>query len=132
MEDPSLPKERRKYPRVLINLPLNFRMTENPNLYPGLSINASEAGLLIHTLKNMPIGIRLNIEVLFAKDFQLSNLQGIVEIIWKDNYFWKDCRGYKYGLKFTQISNEDYMKLKVLLSNQYNLEEISLKRFASP
>jgi len=119
-------KERRKYQRHLINWPLNFQLKENHYLYPGLSINASETGLLIHTLQNMPIGIKLNIEVLFAKGFELSNVEGMAEIIWKDNLVWKNFKRYKYGLKFVQITNENYTKLQLLLRNKFNPERKAL------
>jgi len=126
MEDLSHPKERRKHERYLVDLPLNFQTTENSNICTGLSINASETGLLIQTFKDMPIGIRLRLELLFAKGFELSNLQGMVQIIWKDHHVWNDYKGYKYGLQFVQISNENYKKLKLLLENLFNLEDTSL------
>ncbi len=126
MEDLSQPDERRKHQRYSIDLPLNFQTTENSNICSGLSINASETGLLIQAFKDMPIGLRLNIELLFTEGFELSNLQGTAQIIWKDHYTWSDYKGYKYGLQFVQISNEDYKKLKVLLGNLFNLEDTSL------
>jgi len=126
MEDLSHPDERRKHQRYLIDLPLNFQTTENSNIYPGLSINASETGLLIQTFKDMPIGLRLNIELLFTEGFELSNLEGMAQIIWKDHYVWSDYKGYKYGLQFVQISNENYKKLRLLLENLFNLEDTSL------
>lgn len=126
MEDLSHPDERRKHQRYLIDLPLNFQTTENSNIYPGLSINASETGLLIQTFKDMPIGLRFNIELLFAEGFELSNFQGMAQIIWKDHYVWSDYKGYKYGLQFVQISNENYKKLRLLLENLFNLEDTSL------
>lgn len=61
MNKPSDPKEKRKYPRVLISMPLNFKMTEDSIQSAGLVINASEAGLLIQTFKDMPIGKRITI-----------------------------------------------------------------------
>jgi hypothetical protein len=123
MEFLSSSKERRKYERYLINLPLNFQVKENPGVHPGLSINASETGLLIQTLKNMTIGTRLYIEVLFAKGFELSTLQGMADIIWKDDYGWDSFKGYKYGLKFVQISIENHTKLKLLLGSYFKLEQ---------
>ncbi len=126
MEDLSHPQERRKHQRYLIDLPLNFQMTETSNIHPGLSINASETGLLIQTVKDMRIGLRLKIELLFAKDFELSNLQGMAQIIWKDHYVWSDYKGYKYGLQFVHITNENYQKLKLLLENLFNLDDTSL------
>ena len=126
MDDSSLPEERRKHPRYSIDLPLNFKLSENPIIYSGLSIDASEAGLQIQTLKDMPIGIKLYIEVLFAKGFELANLQGLVQVIWKDDYLWKDGVGFKYGLKFVQITSPNYLKLKHLLLNQSKLPDPSL------
>jgi hypothetical protein len=125
MDHPSLSGERRRHPRYSIDLPLNFKLTENPVIYPGLSIDASEAGLQIQTLKDMPIGIKLYIEVLFAKGFELANLQGMVQVIWKDEHLQKDWTGYKYGLKFVQISSQNHLKLKLLLSNQSNISDPS-------
>ena len=122
MGDLSDPKERRKYQRYLIDLPLSFQMTENSHIYPGLSVNASETGLLIQTFKDMPIGIKLNIELLFVKEFELSNLLGMAQIIWKDHYVWSEYEGYKYGLQFVKISNENHKKLRLLLENLFNLE----------
>ena len=126
MEDLSHPKERRKHERYLVDLPLNFQTTENSNICTGLSINASETGLLIQTFKDMPIGIRLRLELLFAKGFELSNLQGMVQIVWKDHHVWSDYKGYKYGLQFVHITNENYQKLKLLLQNVFDLENPSL------
>ncbi|MFB3885071.1 MAG: PilZ domain-containing protein [Thermodesulfobacteriota bacterium] len=125
MGDLTTPEERRKHQRYPIDLPLNFRMTENSHIYSGLSVNASEAGLLIQTFQDMPIGSRLNIELLFVKEYELSNFQGMAQVVWKDHYVWSECEGFKYGLQFVRISNEDHKKLKFLLENPFNPEEAS-------
>lgn len=124
MGDSSHNNEKRKHPRILISLPLNFQINENEGGYPALTLDVSESGLLIQTLKQMPVGIRLNIEVLFPKDFKLPNFKAETEIIWKGIYYWEDWEGYQYGLKFIQISNEDYLKLKQVLSNPSRLKEL--------
>ncbi len=128
MNKPCDPREKRKYPRVLVNMPLDFKMTEDLNQSTGLVINASEAGLLIQTFKDMPVGKRLTIEVSSPKrakseEFKFS---AMTEIIWKDVYIWDDWEAYQYGLKFSQISYEDYLKLKQILSGQSGLDEITL------
>ena len=112
--------EKRKYPRVLINTPLNFVVTEEARQNPGLVINASETGLLIQTFKDIPIGKKVIIEVLFPKGVKTAKLNAIAEIIWKDIYIWDDWEGYQYGLKFIQILDEDYNKLRQILSSQSN------------
>jgi len=127
MKIPSDPKEKRKYPRALINMPLNFRMTEDSNHSTGLVINASEAGLLIQTFKDMPIGQRITIEVSSPKRAKLIKFSAMTEIIWKDLYIWDDWEAYQYGLKFSYLSYEDYLKLKQILSNPSNLKEVTLE-----
>ncbi len=107
-------------------MPLNFKMTEDRNHSAGLVINASEAGLLIQTFKDMPIGKRVTVEVSSPKGAKSAKFSATTEIIWKDLYIWDDWEAYQYGLKFSQISYEDYLKLKQILSSQSNLEDVTL------
>ena len=117
-------KERRKHARTPVRLPLHFQTYENGGAYPGLTIDASESGLQIQTLKEMPVGIRIDIEILFPKKLNLANFKAETAIVWKKVCNWKDWRGYQYGLKFTQVSKEDYLKLRQILSNISCLKEI--------
>ncbi len=126
MEDSSRSKEKRKHARIQVTLPLHFKMVENTNVYPGLTVDASESGLLIQTIKDMPVKTRLNIEVSFPKGFELSNFKGVAEIIWKDICNWEGWEGYLYGLKFIQISYENYLRLKKLLGDSSFLKEAEL------
>ena len=81
MNKPSDLKEKRKYPRVLVNMPLNFKMTEDSYQSAGLVTNASEAGLLIQTFKDMPIGKGVIVEVWFPKRGKSVKLSAMTEII---------------------------------------------------
>jgi PilZ domain len=119
-------EERRKHPRTLVSLPLHIQVDENEAIYPGLTLDASESGLLIQTPKEMPVGIRIDIEVFFPRKFKLSNFKAEAEIIWKDFCYWDDWEEYQYGLKFIQISKEDYLKLKQILSDPTRLKETDL------
>ena len=58
MKTSSNNKEKRKHPRTLVSLPLHFQANENGGAYPGLTIDASESGLLIQTLREIPVGTR--------------------------------------------------------------------------
>jgi c-di-GMP-binding flagellar brake protein YcgR len=109
-------KERRRSPRLFIELPLEYRVVNAPYSHGGLVVNVSEVGLLINSIKNMPVGTKLNIEVLFPKEFELANFKVLAEIIWKDIHFEEDGEEFRYGLKFIQISEEDRLKLKQLLN----------------
>jgi hypothetical protein len=117
MKTSSNNKEKRKHPRTIVSLPIHFQANENEGIYPGLTFDASESGLLIHTLREMPVGIRIDIEVLFPKKLNLANFKAEAEIVWENICCWKDWEGYQYGLKFIKVSKEDYLKLRQIFSN---------------
>ena len=121
MNRSSADKEKRRCPRALIDLPADFRITDKLNVVPGLVRNVSEEGLLIQTSPDMPIGTKINIKILFSKDLEVANFRGVAEIVWKDSYLWDDWEGYQYGLKFIHMSNEDCLKLTLVLYGQSNL-----------
>ncbi len=114
MKDAS-PKERRDHRRIEMSFPVNVCLNQSNRPYPGLTVDASESGLLVQTLKDMPLETKLSIELLFPKESNLSNLKAGVEVVWKDICNWEDLEGYQYGLKFVQISGEDSSMLKKLL-----------------
>jgi len=126
MEKVTPHMERRRYPRMSLDLPLEYRVMNAPYAHGGLVVNASEVGLLINSIKNIPIGSKLNIAVLFPKGFELTNFEVLAEIIWKDLYWEEDWEGYRYGLKFIKIFEDDRRKLTQILSGQFQLGEISL------
>lgn len=118
-------EDRRKSPRSLMDLPLEYRVINAPFPHGGIVANASEEGLLIYSVKDMPVGTKLDIVVLFPKEYELCNFEVIAEIIRKDLHWEEDWEGYEYGIKFLQIFEEDRTKLQQLLEGQFQLEEIT-------
>ena len=116
-------QEKRKHLRTMVRLPLHFQVNENEGIYPGLTFDASESGLLIQTLREIPVGIRIDIEVLFPKKLNLANFKAEATIVWKKVCNRKDWEGYQYGLKFIQVSKGDYLKLRQILSKISCLRE---------
>lgn len=116
MENSNDPRERRKYPRSLLDLPFEYRVRDLPHAHGGLVVDASEGGLLIHSVEDMPLGLKLNIVLLFTKGFELTNLRVSAEIVRKDFCSDNGSKGYQYGLRIIQIVEEDRWKLKELLS----------------
>ncbi len=125
MKDAS-PKERRDHRRIEMSFPVNVCLNQSNRPYPGLTVDASESGLLVQTLKDMPLETKLSIELLFPKESNLSNLKAAVEVVWKDICNWEDLEGYQYGLKFVQISGEDHSMLKRLLADPAFTKEAHL------
>jgi hypothetical protein len=115
--------ERRKCPRFLVDLPVEYRIKDFPHAHGGLVVNASEGGLLIHSAKNMPLGLKLTITVMFLIGYELAQFEVTAEIIWKDFHLYNHSEGYQYGLKIVQILDEDHWKLKQILSSQFKRGE---------
>lgn len=113
--------ERRNHPRVYMDLPLEYRVSDAPHLHGALVVNVSESGLQIQSVKNIPVGSKLKIAVLFPKGFELANFEVFAEIVWKDTYWQENREDYQFGLKFINIPEEDYRKLKQLLDNGHEL-----------
>ncbi len=123
MERLKSKKDRRKSQRIVLDLPVEYRVRGMPSAHGGLAVNASDVGLLVQFVKNLSIGTKLNIAVLFPKGFELANLEVLAEIIWKDLHWEEDWEGYKYGLRFLQILDREHWKLKQLLDGRFQLEE---------
>ena len=114
MEAGAYLKERRQYPRVSMELPLDYLVKFDPRVRGGIVVDASETGLLIYSTQNIPIGTKLRIAVLFPMEYELTNFEVFAEVIWKKDVE-KQEEGYLYGIKFIHILQEDYKKLRQLL-----------------
>ncbi len=124
MKSLSNVNEKRKHPRVTVSLPLHIQADENEGVYPGLTIEASDSGLLIQTLKEMPVGTRIDIEALFPKKLNMANFKAEAEVVCKDICRRGDLDGYQYELEFVQVSDEDRWKLNCFLGNRFESEGI--------
>jgi hypothetical protein len=114
MEKSSANHDRRRYPRSLMDLPLEYRVINAPYAHGGIVVNGSEEGFLIYSVKDMPIGTKLNLVVLFPKGFELTHFEVVAEIVRQDLHWEDEWEGFEYGLKFIQIFEEDRQKLKQL------------------
>jgi c-di-GMP-binding flagellar brake protein YcgR len=112
-------KDRRKYSRVHIDLPLEYRVKYDARAHGGIVVDASESGFLIYSTENIPIGTKLKIAVLFSAEYELAEFEVFAEIIWKNADAEKAEEGYQYGLRFVQVLEEDYRKLGKLLSDRH-------------
>ena len=115
-------KDRRRCPRISMDLPLEYRVKYDARAHGGIVIDASETGFLIYSIKDIPVGTKLKIAVLFPKEYELAILEVFAETIRKEfvpeREDWYQ-EGYRYGLKFIQILEQDYWKLRALLSGRF-------------
>jgi len=122
-------RERRRYPRIVINLPLVYQEKDGSCLRGGIAVNAGEGGFRIESTRDIPVGTELNVTVVFSKAFESANFKAVAKIVWKGpcwkgdrkgNKYWE---GYQYGLEFIQISDEDRCKLNYLLGDRFESEK---------
>jgi len=106
-------ENRRKYPRVFLDLPFEYKTEYGHRARGGIVIDASEVGFLIHSTENMLVGTRLKIVVLYPNEYRLAKLNVLARIVWKK--FDKKEKRYLYGMKFNGILAEDHYTLKGLL-----------------
>jgi hypothetical protein len=122
--------DRRRYPRVVIQLPLEYQDTGDLSLRGAMVINAGEGGFLIECTRDIPVGTELKVSLLFSKGFELANFEAVAKVVRKEphqkensngNQYWE---GYQYGLEFTQVSKDDRWKLNWLLGGRFEFEEM--------
>ena len=119
--------ERRKHPRHTITLPLEYWETDD-SFHGGLVNNVSETGLLIHSVKDIPVSRELNVRVFFSDGYKFDGFRVIVKVLWKKLYHQTDWMTYKYGLEFTRISKEDRRKLVKLIKSHSASQGLTVRR----
>jgi len=122
--------ERRRYPRIVINLPLEFEEKDDSSLRGAMVVNAGAGGFLIESTRNIPVGTELSITLLFSKEFELIDFKAVTKIVRKERHSKENSNGnqvwegYLYGLEFIEILDEDRWKLNWLLGGNFEFEEI--------
>jgi c-di-GMP-binding flagellar brake protein YcgR len=107
--------ERRKHPRIRVELPLDYSLADREETYGGIVANASEGGLLVYLSETTELGALLKIEILFVKGSELNTIRGIAKVVWSDLAAKKAWGEYRYGLEFQSFQEGDLKKLKTLL-----------------
>ena len=108
---------------ILIGLPVDFDTSDKTNAYSRLVIHSSAAGFRLQTFNNVPLRKKINMKVFFPKGTEYESFRVEAEIGWKDVYFWEGWEEYQYALKFVEILNGHYLKLKRLLCRLSTVEE---------
>jgi PilZ domain len=115
-------EDRRRHPRISVDLPLEYRMRHDAHAQGAILTDASEGGFLIHSIRDIPIGTKLRIAVLFPKDYELAIFEVFAETIRKEFAVEQKSlyqQGYQYGLKIIHILEEDCRKLRGLLNARF-------------
>jgi c-di-GMP-binding flagellar brake protein YcgR len=111
--------ERRKHPRLSINLPVEYWQINNPKSHPGRTADISEGGLFLHLSEEIEIGQNLRVKLFFDSGHKLKTIEAMVQAVRKD--FRLENEGYfRIGVKFVDISAQALEELRnfvIILDN---------------
>ena len=107
--------EKRKYPRVNIDLPVEYYRVDLTTHHNGRAINASEGGLLLYLPELIEIDQYLRLRLFFSSGSELDTAEILVKVVWVDIHPEKNWGDYRTGVRFIDVSSEDMTKLKNFL-----------------
>jgi c-di-GMP-binding flagellar brake protein YcgR len=119
MENESAPRfgtvnfEKRKHPRVTVDLPLEYWHIDNVRSHPGRIANLSEGGLLFYISEEIEVGQLLRVR-LFLDYCRKLIIEAQVQVAWKD-FRLENESYYRIGVKFVDVSSEAMEQLRNFL-----------------
>jgi c-di-GMP-binding flagellar brake protein YcgR len=119
-EIPEKNLERRRYPRFLLNLPLEYSHLDSSISYSSRTINVSEGGLMICVGERLKAGQHLNLKIFCPCGSTMLTIKTIVEVRWTDEYLGKDGN-YRHGVKFIGMTPEDQQNFKGFLESYISI-----------
>jgi c-di-GMP-binding flagellar brake protein YcgR len=122
--------ERRRHPRFVVDLPVEYWKIRNFKSCPSRATNVSEGGLLVFLSEQLEIGQNLRLNLFVDAGPDLNSIEAVVEVVWKDIDLGKDGE-YRTGVKFLDISAEAMDELKSFLNSLANLKSPSTLRIPS-
>lgn len=128
---PVFPIERRRHPRFLIDLPLEYKKAGEASSRGAYTGDLSKMGLLIYSVDNILVGTELEVSVFYADEYRLDIFKLFARIVRKQTHSDPDWKGYRYGLEFVQISMEDRKKLEQLIGQRVASDKVGSKELHS-
>jgi c-di-GMP-binding flagellar brake protein YcgR len=71
--------------------------------------------MLVYLPQQIEIGQHLRIKLFFASGSHLNSIEVVAEVVWMDIHLGKEWGDYRCGVKFADISPDDFNKLKSFL-----------------
>jgi len=105
--------EKRRHPRFLLNLPIEYYRVNSDLNFSGYTSNASKSGLMVNLPEQMDIGQYLKIKLFFSFGSDLDSIDMLSQVVWTDQT--GDDGSYRSGVKFVDIASEDMNRLETLL-----------------
>jgi len=107
--------ERRKHPRISVNLPIEYWKTDNSKGHPGFMADISEGGLLLYLPEKIEVGQNLRVKLFVGPVLELKPILAIVQVVWNELHQGEN-EDHRTGVKFVNISPENRDKLRNFLN----------------
>ena len=126
--------DRRRSPRVSIELPFYYSLVDQREAQHGVVADASEGGLLVYLSEKIEIGAFLRIEISSVRWKELIPIKAIGKVVWSDLAAREAWGEYRYGIQFLSFFEGDFQELKILLreagqtGGSGTLSELSLQK----
>ena len=105
MDGVKFDRNRRKFPRVLSDFPIQLQPVPQTNpghIYNSLSQDVSEGGLSISSFNFHPVNSRFAVEMFVAEDCE--PVRSLGRVVWIRQLPYQDS--YKVGIEFTDFNEE--------------------------
>jgi len=119
--------EKRRYPRFLANLPLEYCPVSSFTWGSGRTINISNGGLMAVHPEHLEIGLYLLMDLFFPLGHNSRPVKMFGQIV-RGNDFGQGQVGYRSGIKLIDISSIGLDGLRNLIMSSNTPEGVRLKR----
>ncbi len=116
--------DRRRHPRYLVEIPLDYTCNSSECVLTGLTANASEGGIMTFIGERVDVGAILSVTLFFRLGFSLTFMEATSEVIWRDDFWREYWDNYRYGLRFLEAESKQLEKLRKLLENSERQETL--------
>jgi hypothetical protein len=107
--------ERRKYPRLNVELPLDYSPISDREDYGGVIVNANEGGILVYLSERLELGDLFRVKIFATGESEVNTIEAIAKIVWVDSGAVAKCGKYRYGLQLQSFYKGDLNKFRALL-----------------
>ena len=113
--------ERRKASRFSLNLPVEYWQIDSSKSHPARTANISEDGVLLYLPEQIENCQKLRLRLFIDSGIDFISIEAIVHVVWRDLNAGEEV-GYRTGVKFVDISEQDMRNLQNFLSSLIELK----------
>ncbi len=118
--------ERRRYPRFLIDFPVEYWRINISQSRLGQTGDISEGGVLLYLPEKIAVGQNIGVRILIDPEIESKSIEVLGQVAWNDSHFGKKDYYHRIGLKFFDLPAEKMGELINFLNAQINLGDPSV------